>query len=57
MRLGPRRICCCTGLRGTICWADYLNHALLHQRFNHHLCDRHDRAIQDDYIVTKFWTA
>jgi hypothetical protein len=40
-----------------ICWADWLNHAVLHRRYNHQLCDRHDQAIQADYIVHRFWAA
>jgi hypothetical protein len=57
MRLGPRAVVCCHGWAGTICWADWANHHLLHTHFNQHLSQRHEQARQDEYIITVYWSA
>ncbi len=57
MRLGPRRIVCCHGWAGFICWADWANHALLCNGYNHQLCDQHEKAIREEHIISVYWAA
>lgn len=49
--------CYCTGRRCVVCWADWLNHAILSHAYNHHVCQRHEQAISDETIIRRFFAA
>lgn len=57
IHLGPRRIACCAGLSGLVCWADWLNHAILGRGRLQGVCDRHEKIITNEVILDVYWNA